>query len=386
MFPPEPVVSAVLSKDIADELAKKYEVIVLCPRASRPIGYKFSDDLQNPNYSVVKLNSYTCAPSNLLGRLRESYSFGKFCSNYILENHTDIKCIYLNTWPLFAQFQVIHISKKLNIKTVIHIQDIYPESLTNKFPTIIRKSIIKLLLPLDKYILRNSSKIIGISPSMINYLSESRIIDRNKFELIRNWQDDSVFINNIPKIRKNKNFTFMFLGSISPSAGVMTIINSFNLANLNNTKLVIAGNGSDKENCIAQAHSLKNQNIEFCNVNQEDVSELQSQADVLLLPLKIGISKTATPSKLTAYLLSRKAIIAGVESDSDVANIIRNAACGYIVEPENIVSLSEMMKKAHSMDSTILESMGNAGYNYGIAHFSKKANLQKVISVIESTL
>jgi hypothetical protein len=41
VFPPEPVVSATLSADLARELAKKNNVTVLSPMPSRPLGFKF---------------------------------------------------------------------------------------------------------------------------------------------------------------------------------------------------------------------------------------------------------------------------------------------------------------------------------------------------------
>ena len=63
---------------------------------------------------------------------------------------------------------------------------------------------------------------------------------------------------------KSRDFVFMYLGSISPSAGVEVIINSFHKANLPGTTLKIVGNGSDKENCMAIAGKLgKNDQIEF---------------------------------------------------------------------------------------------------------------------------
>jgi len=386
VFPPEPVVSALITKDIADELVKKHEIVIICPNPTRPIGYDFDKAQKIYNYEVVNLNSYTCAQSKLFGRLRESYSFGKQCADYIAQNQSHIKCIYINTWPMFAQYFVINAAKKYKIKSIIHIQDIYPESLTNKLPFVVRSFILNMLIPVDKFVLKNATRIIAISSSMIEYLSLKRKVQKSKFELVRNWQDESKFsdFKNIDYIYNE--FVFMFVGSISPSAGVLTLINSFDSANLENSKLIIAGNGSDKENCISRARLLKNENIEFVNVNSDKVSELQSKANVLLLPLRKGIANTATPSKLTAYLMSAKPIIATVENESDVANIIKEAACGFVVKPEDEISLIETMKLVRSLDKNILIEKGISGQNYALNHFSKKTNLQKIIHVVESTL
>ena len=39
VFPPEPVVSANLSRDLAEELSKNNQVTVLCPKPTRPNGF-----------------------------------------------------------------------------------------------------------------------------------------------------------------------------------------------------------------------------------------------------------------------------------------------------------------------------------------------------------
>jgi len=386
VFPPEPVVSAVLSRDIAQELSRNNDVIVLCPSPTRPPGFLFENGFRPTNYEVIRLNSYTNAASDIFGRFRESYSFGRQCRKYILENSNKMDCIYANSWPLFSQYLIIKAAKKLQVPCVIHIQDVYPESLANKLPNPLKGLFFSFLLPLDKFILRNATKIVGISQNMISYLSKSRKVNVNKFILVRNWQDDTRFLNYIPGNVIKKDFVFMYLGSISPSAAVGVLINSFHIANLPGTKLKIIGNGSDKEKCLAIARKLGNNNIEFYDVIPENVPELQSQSDVLLLPLKKGISLTATPSKLTAYLLSGKPVIACVEKESDVANIIRDANCGFVVEPENVYSLALGMKQVYNLNKDQLEKLGVNGKQYAVLNLSKKMNLQKLVSVIENTI
>jgi glycosyltransferase involved in cell wall biosynthesis len=386
VFPPEPVVSATLSRDIAEELSKKNDVTVLCPKPTRPVGFQFENWFEPTDYKVIRLNSYTCAASDIIGRFRESYSFGRHCVKYMLENSAKTDCIYVNSWPLFSQYLIVKTAKKIKVPCVIHVQDIYTESLTNKLPNPVKDLFTFFFLPLDKFILRHATSIIGISQNMISYLSVSRKVNKNKFDLIRNWQDDSGFLNYAPTNIIKKDFVFMYLGSISPSAGVEVLINGFHKAGLPGTTLKIVGNGSDKENCKAIAHKLGNNKIEFYDVIPENVPAMQAQSDVLLLPLKKGISKTATPSKLIAYLLSGKPVMACVEKESDVANIIRDANCGFVVEPENVESIALGMKQVFSLNKNELEKLGVNGKEYAISNLSKKINLQKLVSVIEKTI
>jgi glycosyltransferase involved in cell wall biosynthesis len=161
------------------------------------------------------------------------------------------------------------------------------------------------------------------------------------------------------------------------------LIYAFNKVNIKNSKLLIVGDGAEKDNCLEVARKLDNHNIEFLEAVPEQIAEIQSKADVLLLPLKKEISKTATPSKLTAYLLSGKPVIACVENESDVAGILNKAECGFIVEPENIDAIAMAMKETYGMDQLQLQKMGQSGQNYAVLNLSKKANLNKVIAIIE---
>lgn len=384
VFPPEPVVSAILSQDIAEQLSTSHEVVVISPQPTRPEGFAFNKAVSSKEYKVVRLDSFTCAPSSLFGRFRESYSFGNHCTKFIKANAATIDGIYLNSWPLLAQFKVIKIAKKLKIPCVIHVQDIYPESLTNKLPKLLRGLFSICLMPIDIYILKNATRILGISPNMISYLSKRRKIDIGKFKLIRNWQNDDQFLNHVSNSEQKKDFVFMYVGSISASAGVTSLIAAFCKAELQNSKLVIAGDGADKKKCIELATQFGNAQIEFCDVVPENVPAIQSKSDVLLLPLKKGIAQTATPSKLTAYLLSSKPVIACVELRTDVANTLSEANCGFVVEPENVDAIAEVMQKVYKLNKSELEKLGFNGREYAILNLSKQANLQKVVSIIEN--
>jgi glycosyltransferase involved in cell wall biosynthesis len=240
-----------------------------------------------------------------------------------------------------------------------------------------------MVKPIDQYTLRNSSIIIVISDQMKNYLIDIRKINESKIHVIRNWQNEKEF----REIKYNKNyvndiFTFMYLGSINSSAGLELLIYSFAKTNILNARLIIAGDGSELEKCKEIAKNYPSHNIEFWGTPINSAPEIQSKADVLLLPLKKGISITATPSKLIAYMFSSKPIIACVEINSDTANIISNSNCGWIIEPESIEKLSSKMCEVATQDKKELVEIGKNGFNFAMEQFSKEKNLPKIVEII----
>ncbi len=388
IFPPEPVVSANLSFDIANALSTEEEVVVISPPPTRPFGMTFDQNEISKEYPFdhIVLDTYTCPESKLLGRIKESYSLGVASKKYIEENHQKIEVIYANTWPLFAQKYLVESASKYNIPLVLHIQDIYPESLSEKIP-FVGPLINTLLLPVDTKILKNSTKIVTISYKMRDYLIESRHLEEDKISVVRNWQDDDMFINfkDQNQSQKNELFTFMYLGSISPTAGVDLLIHAFGKADLKDAMLIIAGGGSDKEKCMAIAQGYHDKEIQFYEVSGNEVPDMQSKADVLMLPLKRGVAKTALPSKLTAYMLSAKPIIASIDTDSEPADIIRDNDCGIVVEPEDEQELMRCMRDISQKSSDELSTMGEKSFNYAKEHLSRKHNLSKLMTIIQNS-
>jgi glycosyltransferase involved in cell wall biosynthesis len=387
VFPPEPVVSAKLSFDIASALSKKNSVTVIAPEPSRPFGFQFIGESLKFNFEYIQANSFICASSSLTGRFRESYSFGRNSYKYIADNHKDIDVIYANTWPLMAQYLTVKAAKKFNIPIVMHVQDIYPESISQKL-SIASSFVTRILLPIDKYILSNSSKVIAISKKMKEYLAHSRNIDPDKIVVVPNWQDEESFekVYNQTALSDERMFTFMYLGNIGPVAGVELLIKSFVLANIKNSRLVIAGSGSMKESLINQAERFKDSIIEFWPVPNGKVPEIQNTATVFILPIKKGSASTSIPSKLPAYMFSAKPIIACVDHDSDTYVAVKEANCGWVIEPENIEMLSATMKEAVSISEEKRSLFGENGRKYALANYSKKNNLQKLVSIITDTI
>lgn len=379
VYPPEPVVSARLSSDIRNSLLQRgCRIQVIHPRPTRPDGFDFKRS-EDADSDEVIVESYTCPASSLLGRFRESISFGVATFNYIKEHTNDFAAIYANTWPLFSQYYLAKAAIKYGIPYFIHVHDIYPESYCHKMPKFLGKMLYGLLIPIDKFVLRNAKGVFAISPAMKNYLAKTRGLDESNVLLVRNWQDDKAFIEAYkPMEEKHEKTHVMYLGSINPTANVSLIIQAIASLDKDEYRLSIIGNGGEKDNCQELARRLGVE-ATFGTVTPDQVAKTQGEADILVLCLKKGVAQTATPSKLTAYMLTGRPIVASVDLDSDCANIIREAGCGLVVEPENPHALGEAIKVMAQKDTAELNKLGQAAFEYAKNHLSKERNLKILV-------
>ena len=137
VFPPEPIVSAQTSAQVAAALvASEHEVTVITAFPSRPAGKLYPGYRQTLNrqersaagYNIVRCFSTVSAESRMLSRFAENLSFGLTSGWQVLwQKRPDV--IYANTWPIFAAGILALIARWRHVPLVISVQDVYPESL-----------------------------------------------------------------------------------------------------------------------------------------------------------------------------------------------------------------------------------------------------------------
>jgi len=389
VFDPEPIVSAQICSSLAEVLSKSdNNVTVIVPYPSRPLGLQF-DELRKKTNSVLKfstkkqftcyyLPSYIYPKSGIIGRLRESISFGIASYRFIMSSKENYDVVYMNTWPIFGQLGVTLACLRREIPYVVHIMDIYPESISKRLPFPLKELTNLLLMPIEKIILNKAKRIIAISNKMKIYLKESRSLDLEKIDVVLNWQDENEFTLD-EKVVNNEKRVFMYLGNIGPVAGIPLLIETFSKLN---AKLIIAGSGSYKNNCEQYSKKFTNLDVEFLEVPLGKVAEVQSKADVMLLPIMKGYANTSIPSKLPAYMLSAKPILVIADLESDSVETVLNAKCGWAVEYGNPNLVIEKVNEILNVERVKLREIGLAGQVYAKNNFGKSNNLMKLKTAI----
>lgn len=389
VFPPDAVTSAYLNIDLANALSKDGEVTVIRPYPSRPKGVAYTDkDIkQYDNFKTIMVDSYRCPSSKVLGRFRESISFGSACQKYIEEHHDEIDFIYNHSWHLFGYNMVAKTAVRYGIPYMVVVQDIYPESLftSRKLPDFIQKFIMKTLGRLDRYTLRNAARVRTISEEMRSYLIRTRGLDENKVFAVDNWQDDSNHFYK-PMEGKQNPFVFEYLGSINSHSNVGLIIRAFAKAQLPDAELRIYGGGNKKDECVQLVNDFGLNNVRFDYVQRDNVPQVQAEASVLVLALSKGNGAFSLPSKVTSYMLSGRPILASVDVESATTRYINDARCGVAVPPADEEALSQAFKDLYSMKQYELAAMGARAREFADKHLTRDYNLNIVVNQIKEIL
>lgn len=389
VFPPEQVTSAFLNYDLAHELAKEYEVTVLRPYPTRPIGAKFeSAEVEDNSFKTILVDSYTHPKSELLGRFRESIDFGRKSAAYIKEHHQEIDFVYNDGWQLFGLNIVAKACKKYRIPYMVPIQDIYPECLfTNRnYSGILKACINGVLMPIDKYYQKHAACVRTISEEMRDYLAETRGVAKENYLVVNNWQNDADFLKEYPKRKEDGKIIFAYVGSINEHANVDLMIRAFADAAIPNSEFRIYGGGNKKDECVQLVQQLGLNKVTFDFVSRDQIAYVQSQVDVLILALPTGNGNLCLPSKLTSYMLSGKPVLASVDEESSTKRILSSSRAGYAVKPDSLESFIDGFKYFAELSKEKLNDMGVSSLHYAKEHLTREINLKLVVDRINTII
>jgi colanic acid biosynthesis glycosyl transferase WcaI len=155
----------------------------------------------------------------------------------------------------------------------------------------------------------------------------------------------------------------MYAGNIGMSQSLSLLVDAARAtAARDDVVYVVNGAGSMLDDLRASAADLPN--IRFVPMQPlERLPEVLAAADVHVVPLKTGLSRSSVPSKTYSILAAGRPIVASVDQGSEVERIIAAAGAGIAVPPEEsaafIAALSGLLA-----DPDGLVSMGEQARAY----------------------
>ncbi|WP_261345374.1 glycosyltransferase family 4 protein [Candidatus Laterigemmans baculatus] len=399
VFPPEPVTSAGTSADLAAGLVQRgHDVRVVAPMPTRPgsrvmAGYSRwfpQSEKHADGYEIVRLPVPFLPRRSLVGRSLEYAAFGTFSSLAAFFNRADI--IYANTWPVLGGLGLPLIRCLRGIPFVLSVQDVHPEAATLTSGISPRGPLANLLRRTDGYVARRAQAIATICPAFTNLYRDDRGVPPERLHTVPNWMDaDRVK----PTSRENRlrsalgipaeTRVAMFAGNIGSTANVDSILDAASsIAGRADVRFVIAGDGSERQRLEALAAQRQLENVQFIHpLRNEDFNDVQGLADVMLLPTCAGGASASVPSKMIAYMLAGRPIIAAVEEASETAAVIRRADCGSIVQPADPLALGQAVLTMLDRPREALQK-GAAGRLYAVEHFGRQQCVSRLADILES--
>jgi glycosyltransferase involved in cell wall biosynthesis len=129
-------------------------------------------------------------------------------------------------------------------------------------------------------------------------------------------------------------------------------------------KIVLSGDGNDRNRLTERAKALKLGNLSFAGLQSPGQFEAMLQAaDVLLVQQRRSVSDMALPSKLTAYFASGRPVVAAVAPTSSAAREVQAAGAGIVISADDPAALAESLTVLKGSPETA-SRLGRAGEDH----------------------
>lgn len=238
----------------------------------------------------------------------------------------------------------------------------------------------------DKYALNNANKVVGISDATCDAGKE--ISGREDIEILPDGIDTETFNPRVDENEIKKKYgRFIFSsGRMVERKGFIYLIKAmpYILKKFPNTKLIIGGDGPEKENLENEIKKLKiEENIILPGfISDEDFPKYMKACDVFVLPSIID-SKGDTEGSATILL---EAMACGTPvigtKVGGVPYAIRDGVGDFLVEQKNPKQLAEKIIMLLE-DEKLREEMGGIGRKYVIKNFSWEKIAERYLKKFE---
>ncbi len=296
----------------------------------------------------------------------------------------DADVIYVYATQMTAAFAPQMWSRAKSIPFVLHIQDLWPESVTQS--SIVRGGFIRgavdaILKPWLSAVYRRSAAVIAIAPTMQRMLIE-RGVSEQKVHTILNWADEA-HISQLERPHDSRSgLTVVYAGNIGHLQDLENVVNAARLvSDLNGFRVLIFGSGLAEEHLKLVAQGLTN--LEFCGrVPTDQMDEVYAKSDFQLVTLRdIPIFRGTIPSKLQGSLAAGIPVITTVVGD--VSSLVASADVGLVAKPENSESLAEVFRRAYGMTHAERRQMGDRAKAYYQATMSLSAGVERIEQILQ---
>lgn len=307
--------------------------------------YKISN-IDGVNYIHIRTNQYKGNGFKRVFNILQFFINTRKAIKKIIKEIGKPDIIYASSPTPTTAVLGIQIAKKLKIKNIIEVRDLWPDSIVEFGVASKNNILVKILYWIEKYMYINADKLVFTMAGGKDYISSKKYkakIDFSKIYNINNGVDirqydenkQKYFVNDDDELNDISTFKLLYAGSIRKAYNVKQIAElakKIQENNFNNVKIFLYGNGNEKQEIIEYCNENSIKNVIFRDfIDNKYIPDIMSKCNICLLHGKnVGIFKYGTSqNKMFAYLYSGNPIISTFYNPYD---LIEKNGCGITLK------------------------------------------------------
>ena len=337
---------------------------------------------------ILRVRSTKFGRQSFLGRLLD---YASFCVSAIVVSLRARRedCLVVLTDPPLLSVLAAVVRMVKRCKTVCWMQDVFPDIAIQACA--FREGIIaRMLRRLGRWSLRRMDRVVVLGRCMERHVLELGV-PPERLVRIPNWADgalirpldraDNPFLD---EVKLRDRFVVMYSGNLGMVHESDTIIGMIReTRSLEHLRFCLVGDGYLKQRLADLArHEQWNHVILLPYQAKERLRYSLAAGDVHLVTLKANMAGLSVPSKIYGIMAAGRPVIFIGPPDSEAAQLVREAACGFVIEPGDVRGAVQALL-SYYRDSAQLEEHGYAARVYFERHCDRPIATQRFWRVLQ---
>ena len=255
---------------------------------------------------------------------------------------------------------------------VFNIQDVFPDAAIQT-GAISNKKIIAAAKSLERVSYRRSDAVVLLSQDLrTNIANKIDAKHHHRLHVIPNFVD-TVAITPQDRMTNYRNelgigdqLVVMYAGNVGFSQSLNLVVEA--AAKFPEVAFVVNGDGAARKKLQEDCALLAN--VYFGDYQPiERLSEVLATGDIHLVPLRTGLASVSVPSKSYSILAAGRPMLAAIDLNTEISNMLQQSGAGVAVEPDNSPAFIEALGRLVS-NRNQLHEMGANGRKWVETHAS----------------
>ena len=255
---------------------------------------------------------------------------------------------------------------------VFNIQDVFPDAAIQT-GAISNKKIITAAKWLERVSYQRSDAVVLLSQDLrTNIANKIDTKYHDRLHVIPNFVDTVAITpqhrmtNYRSELGIGDQLVVMYAGNVGFSQSLNLVTDA--AANFPEVAFVINGDGAARKKLQEDCAQLTN--VYFGDYQPiERLSEVLATGDIHLVPLRTGLASVSVPSKSYSILAAGRPMLAAIDLNTEIPNMLQQSGAGVAVEPDNSPAFIEALARLVS-NRNQLHEMGANGRNWVETHAS----------------
>jgi glycosyltransferase involved in cell wall biosynthesis len=390
VFYPDEVAVANLFTDLSVALVRLgAEIDVWCAQPSYTSTERQPRHIEYKNVRIHHLLSTNFHKSNFAGRVINFLSFSLSVLVKLLFSRSKVR-VLSHTTPPFLAILIAIVCSIRGRKFYYVIMDVFPDGLIRLKKFSERNIFITLWHSLHLYAMKKSTAIVVIGRDMKDWIGQVYPEGSGKTRYIPLWQNeeliqpidfkDNPFVSGSGLLDR---FVVQYSGNMGLWNKMETIGQAINL-NPDNVVFMIIGDGMRKKELLNSIKEVNNSNVLFYPFQpNEDYAYSVSACHAALVSLREGLEGMAVPSKIIGILASGIPVIALVPENSEIAYIVSEEKCGYVIDPSDSDGLVRAINELKS-DDELRMRLGQNGRDAFLRKYTTSIIAERYLSLLKN--